>query len=45
MDWFEKVNRYYNEGFYTNEQVKIFVVYNKISKEEFKQITGEDYLE
>ena len=41
MDWYGKVKRYYEKGFYSNEQVKIFVEVGKISAEEYKEITGE----
>lgn len=44
MNWFEKINRYYKIGKYTNEQVGIFVQTDKITQEEYKEITGEDYL-
>lgn len=44
MDWFKKVKRYYNSGYYAKEQVKIFVVSGKITEEEYKEITGEDYI-
>lgn len=40
MNWFEKVERYYNEGFYTPDQVKKFVTAGKISQEECDQILG-----
>lgn len=44
MDWFEKVKRYYEKGIYKNEQVKVFVEGNKITAEQYKEITGEDYI-
>lgn len=44
MNWFEKVERYYKAGYYTNDQVKIFVVSKKITEEEYKSITGENYI-
>ena len=43
MNWFEKVKRYYDMGKYTNEQVRIFVNAGRITEEEYKIITGEDY--
>lgn len=43
MNWFEKIKRYYDKGLYTNEQVKVFVVGGKITEEQYKEITGEDY--
>lgn len=44
MDWYSKVKRYYDKGFYSNEQVKVFVEAEKISPEEYEQITGEPYV-
>lgn len=44
MDWFEKVNRFYQNGYYTNENVKSFVKAEKITEEQYKLITGEDYI-
>ena len=43
MDWFEKVQRYYNKGYYNIEDVKVFVKAKKITKEQYKEITGVDY--
>ena len=43
MNWFEKIKRYYDKGLYTIDQVKVFVQGGKITEEEFKMITGEDY--
>lgn len=45
MDWFEKVKRYFVKGYYANNDVKIFVKGNKITEEQYKVITGEEYLE
>lgn len=44
MNWFEKIERYFNAGHYTVDQVKVFVITGKITEEEFKKITGEDYI-
>lgn len=44
MNWFEKIKRYYDNGSYTNEQVKIFVQTGKITEEQYKEITNEDYI-
>lgn len=44
MNWFEKIERYYKNELYTNEQVKVFVVAGKITSEEYKKITNEDYI-
>lgn len=43
--WFTSVKRYYEMGFYTNENVKVFVVANMITAEDYKSITGEEYAE
>ena len=44
MDWFEKIKRYYDNGRYTKDEVKKFVEFNKITEEQYKEITGEDYI-
>ncbi|MBC5626171.1 XkdX family protein [Clostridium sp. NSJ-49] len=44
MNWFEKIKRYYDKGIYTNGEVKVFVKGNKITEEQYKEITGEEYL-
>ncbi|MFS0822183.1 XkdX family protein [Bacillus sp. 1P02SD] len=44
MNWFDIVNRYYHAGFYTKEQVKVFVVQEKITVEQYEEITGEPYI-
>lgn len=44
MNWFEKIERYYKNGLYTNEQVKVFVQAGKITEIEYKEITGENYM-
>ena len=44
MNWIEKIERYYKNGLYTNEQVKIFVQTGKITEVQYKEITGEDYI-
>lgn len=43
MDWFKTVSWYYKDGFYTNEQVKMFVEKSKITAEQYQEITGEPY--
>lgn len=40
---FEKIKKWYNMGIYTKEQVKNFVKKGKITEEQYKEITGEDY--
>ena len=44
MNWYEKVKRYYDLGHYTKEQVKVFVKTKKITEEEYKEITREEYM-
>lgn len=43
MDWFEKIKAYYDSGFWSIEWVRNAVKMNKITPEEFLQITGEEY--
>lgn len=43
MDWFNKIKSYYDRELWTKEQVKKAVEMKKISIEEYKKITGEDY--
>ena len=40
---FEKIKKWYSMGIYTKEQVKNFVRKGKITEEQYKEITGEDY--
>lgn len=44
IDWCPSIKRYYNMGFYTNEQMKIFVVADFITAEQYKEITGGEYI-
>ena len=39
---FKIIKRYYDKGFYSKEDVKIFVK-NQITEEEYQEITGEVY--
>lgn len=41
----EKIKGYYDGGFWTKEQVAAAVKYNKITSEQYEQITGEAYVE
>lgn len=43
--WYDAVRRYYLKGYYTNEQMKIFVLGKKITEEQYKEITGIEYVE
>ena len=39
------VKRYYDKGIYSAEDVAKFVVAGRITPEEYKEITGEEYAE
>jgi phage uncharacterized protein, XkdX family len=41
---FKVVKRYYDFGIYSKENVKIFVVVNRLTTEEYEAITGEAYV-
>lgn len=43
MDWFTTVQTYYKAGYYTIDQVKVFVAKGKITADQFQQITGQAY--
>lgn len=40
---FSLVQQSYQAGWYTIDNVKIFVMAKMITKDEYKQITGQDY--
>jgi len=44
--WFETVKRYYDNKHprYTDEGIKVFVVAGMITAEQYKEITGIDYV-
>lgn len=44
MDWFKIVSAYFKAGYYTENQVKVFVVKGKITADEYQQITGQVYV-
>lgn len=44
IDWHPSIKRYYGMGFYTNEQMKTFVVAEFITVEQYKEITGVEYV-
>jgi uncharacterized XkdX family phage protein len=44
MDWFRICKDAYESGTYTKDNVKIFVVKNKITAAQYKEITGDDYV-
>jgi len=43
MDWYVKIKEYCDKGLWTIEQVHIAVVKNKITAEQYKEITGQEY--
>ena len=40
---FEKIKQWYDKGIYKKTHVRIMVEKSKITAEEYKEITGEDY--
>lgn len=50
INWFEKINYYYNtktpdgERLWIIDQVKVGVEKGKITPEQFKEITSQDYI-
>lgn len=42
---YNTVKRYYDKGYYTNEDIKTFVRAGKITAAEYELITGEPYAE
>lgn len=42
--WFETIKAYYKKELYNNDDVKVFVIAKMIDKEEYQQITNEDYI-
>lgn len=40
---YKDIKIFYDWGCYTNEEVGLFVQFGKITPEEYKMITGEDY--
>lgn len=41
---FEKIKRYYDNGFWTKKMVKNAVIKGKITAEEYEEITGDPYV-
>lgn len=41
--WYDAIKRYYGLGCYTNENMRVFVKAERITKEQYKAIVGEDY--
>lgn len=40
MNWYEKIKKYYDKGYYTNEDLDKFVKNGKITQEEADEISG-----
>ena len=43
MTNYDKAKQNYERGLWTKEMIKTLVAKNKLSAEDFKKITGEDY--
>ncbi len=43
MDWFKTVKGYFDSKLYNLEQVKVFVQREKITEEQYTDITGQEY--
>ncbi|MED0678498.1 XkdX family protein [Aneurinibacillus thermoaerophilus] len=41
--WYSAVKMYFDEGFYTTDDVKVFVGAKWITADEYQQITNEPY--
>ena len=44
MDWVSIITRYYSAGYYTKSQVAVFLVKGKITADQYKTITGDNYV-
>ena len=44
MDWFLFCKSNFDFGNATNDSLKIYVVKNKIGPDQYKEITGQDYV-
>jgi len=44
MTYYERIKYYYDNGYWTKEQVATAVEYGKINATEYEAITGEPYL-
>ena len=45
FDWYANIKFYFEKGYWTLDQVKMAVVKNKITLDEYKNIIGKDYIE
>ncbi|MGM0968709.1 MAG: XkdX family protein [Bacillota bacterium] len=44
MDWFRSISLFYQWECYVNEDVAKFVYFEKITPEQYKEITGMEYI-
>jgi uncharacterized XkdX family phage protein len=44
IDWYSTILKYYQDGYYSKDDVATYVYYQKITPAQYKTITGEDYL-
>jgi len=44
VDWYTIVKRHYDAGRYSKEDVAVFVAAGFITADQFKAITGDDYV-
>ena len=42
-NWFDRIKKYYDAGLWTAKMVGNAVVKGKITAEQYKEITGDDY--
>lgn len=45
IDWFEYIKGFYETGRWTKKQVYDVVAVGRITPEQYKEITGDDYIE
>ena len=43
-EWYSKIKGWYESGWWTKSMVKNAVIKEKITADEYKEITGEDYV-
>ena len=43
MEWYPKIKRFFEGGYWTKEQVATAVEKGKITQSEYEEITGENY--
>ena len=44
MEWFPKIKRFFEGGYWTKKMVADAVEKSKITEDEYKEITGENYV-